>query len=92
MPLERGLLQSNGKMWLSDSITRLLKREGLKSPMARPLFVRGLDRFEGHLFVGTSPATIACIDPSCMEVVDVYQHSRNVGERIHGLQVCPDIP
>jgi hypothetical protein len=76
--------------WLADSITLLLKRMGLKSPMARPLFIRGLDRFDDQLFVGMSPASIACINLSRMELINVYQYSRNVGECIHGLRVFPN--
>jgi hypothetical protein len=76
--------------WFADVVTRGLKQLGLKSPLARPLFVRGIDRLDDNLFVGFSPATIVCIDRNRMQLVDLYQHSRDVGECIHGVHVWQD--
>ena len=75
------------KYWLSDLLTRWLKRVGLRSPVARPLFVRGMHRVGDHLFVGMSPAAIACIDLGSGELVDFFQYSQQVGSCVHGIQV-----
>ncbi len=71
-------------------LSRALRRRGIGGPIvARPLFVRGLARTGGRLYVGLSPASILEIDEASGELVDAYQHSTNVREAVHGLHVEP---
>lgn len=73
-------------------VTNLVKA-GLKkfrivrSSIARPLFVRGLDLMGDLLFVGLSPAAILAIDWRKETLVDAYRYSRNVLVCVHGLRV-----
>jgi len=76
--------------WISDALICWAKRLGLRAPVARPLFVRGLYRLGHLLFVGMSPATIACINMQTYEFVDLFQYSRDVATCVHGLVVCDD--
>ncbi len=70
------------------SVRKFLERRGLHpaSP-PRPLFVRGLVRRRGRLFVGVSPATILELDEGTGRVVDHYVDSRDVRACVHGLEV-----
>jgi len=66
----------------------LATRTGLmEDVVARPLFVRGLARHGGFLFVGVSPAAILQIDVSTGTLVDAYQYSADVHVCVHGLDV-----
>lgn len=71
--------------------SRLLARAGLGSRgvVARPLFVRGLARLAGRLYVGLSPASILEIDEASGQLLDAYQHSDDVSDCVHGLLVEP---
>ncbi|MBA2253973.1 MAG: hypothetical protein H0W07_02505 [Chloroflexi bacterium] len=74
-------------------VARIRRRMGLGRPVvARPLFVRGLARADGRLYVGLSPASILEIDEASGRLVDCYGHSRNVNEAVHGLYVEPADP
>lgn len=67
-----------------------LARRWLGRPVAsRPLFVRGLARAAGRLYVGLSPAAIIEIDEASGAFVTGYQHSRDVNDCVHGLYVEP---
>lgn len=70
-----------------DAYVRELAAKVPPEPAAAPLFVRGLDRVGGHLFVGLSPATILMVDEKSGDVVDAYAHSEDVRVCIHGLAV-----
>lgn len=71
-------------------VRRFLERRGLHPDTPpRPVFVRGLARHDGRLFVGISPATILQLDEASGAVVDAYVHSRDVRVCVHGLEVDP---
>lgn len=76
----------------SDRAAQWLKRLGLRTPFARPIFVRGMDRVGDFLFVGMSPAAIACIDVNNASLVDFFPHSNNVGVCVHGITVVTSTP
>lgn len=54
---------------------------------AAPLFVRGCHVHENRLFVGMSPASIACLDITTWKLIDFFQYSTDVRTAIHGLHV-----
>lgn len=92
-----------GEIWLMDfrwvrSLVRTARMvEIVKHPrhairrsrrsMARPLFVRGLDKIGDLIFVGISPASILCIDWKKGVLIDAYTYSRDVFVSVHGLRV-----
>jgi hypothetical protein len=66
---------------------RGLRRVVRRPALSKPLFVRGLVRHEGSLFVGVSPAAILEIDERSGALLGAYQHSGDVNECVHGLYV-----
>lgn len=69
---------------------QLMRKAGVSAAAAaRPLFVRGLDRVDGLLFAGLSPAAIICIDERSGAFVDGFAYSRDVEVCVHGLKVAP---
>jgi len=52
-----------------------------------PYFVRGLDIYGGHLFVGISPATILEFDMETKRLESMYSYSRDLASCIHGIKV-----
>lgn len=68
----------------------LAKRRLLPHTPPRPVFVRGLARHGGFLFVGISPATILQIEEKSGELVDHFTYDRRVAACIHGLEVRGD--
>lgn len=58
-----------------------------KRPVARPLFMRGMSVADGRLFVGTSPASILCIDWQTGRLEDAFNYSKDVRVCVHGLKV-----
>ena len=52
-----------------------------------PYFVRGLDIYNGRLFVGISPATILEFDMDTKQLRGVFTYSQNLAYCIHGLKV-----
>ena len=52
-----------------------------------PYFVRGLDIYNGHIFVGISPATILEFDMDTKQLRGVFTYSQNLAHCIHGLKV-----
>lgn len=71
-----------------SSASRVLGKLGLtQATVARPLFVRGLDRVGDLLFVGVSPASVLAIDWRRGELVDAYRYSADVEVCVHGLKV-----
>ena len=66
---------------------RALRRTVGRPVIAKPLFLRGLDRVDGRLFVGLSPATIVCLDASSGALIDLYAYSDDVRVCVHGLRV-----
>lgn len=80
MLLARDRIRSLGRNTLSLT--------GLGRPrIARPLFVRGLDLVDNHLFVGLSPASILCIDLNRSQLVDAYCFSWDIYVTVHGVRV-----
>ena len=73
---------------------RLAHRQARAAPpvLATPLFVRGLDVLPGLLFVGYSPASIACIDVGTGELIDHYRYSDDIRVCVHGLRVSTSGP
>jgi hypothetical protein len=67
-----------------------LGKVGLGESVARPLFLRGLDRVGDLLFVGCSPAAILCINWRTKSWVDAYLYNEDVRTCVHGLQVWKD--
>ncbi len=74
--------------WISNLLNAMRKRR-VKSTVARPIFVRGLDQVGDHLFVGISPASILRIDINTGKLVDFYNYSPDVRVCVHGLKVVP---
>jgi len=72
-------------------LRKLYYKMGLnqKSSPALPLFVRGLDVVDGHIFAGFSPASIGMFDANTGQLVDMFQYSHDVTNCIHGLKVDP---
>jgi hypothetical protein len=68
----------------------LYKRGLIKIAPPRPFFMRGLDRADGHLFVGLSPAMVLRIDERNGRLVDCYRHARSVRVCVHGLKAVGD--
>jgi hypothetical protein len=79
----RHLLAGRRRARAGRAFKRILRRPVI----AKPLFVRGLDLVDGQLFVGFSPASIACIEAATGELVDFYQYSDDVRVCVHGLRV-----
>ncbi len=79
---------------LRDRVRRaklaLHKRGWLKLAPPKPIFVRGLARHGGSLFVGISPATILEIDEASGRLVDHFTHDRRVHACIHGIAVAAE--
>lgn len=75
---------------LAHSIRQLGARMGMRGlPPARPLFVRGLARDAGRLYVGISPAAVLELDEDDGRLIDAYSHSTDVQQVVHGLRVEP---
>lgn len=69
-------------------LAELLETVGAHRPAALPLFVRGQHLLpDGRLFIGLSPASIACIDLERGGLIDLFTLSRHVHHTIHGLHV-----
>ena len=68
-------------------VSRAVQRVAQRAVIAKPLFVRGLDLVGTRLFVGFSPASIACIDLTTGDLVDFYQYSDDVRVCVHGLRL-----
>jgi hypothetical protein len=72
----------------SNLAKRALQRlRVVRSSIARPLFVRGLDLVGDLLFVGLSPAAVVAIDLASGALAGAYRYSRNVHVCVHGLKV-----
>ncbi|MGH0038205.1 MAG: hypothetical protein ACQGVK_24505 [Myxococcota bacterium] len=67
----------------------LHKRGLLSLAPPKPIFVRGLARHRGSLFVGLSPATILEIEEASGRLVDWFTFDRRVHACIHGIAVDP---
>ena len=57
-------------------------------PVARPIFVRGLDVVDEHVFVGISPVAILQINWRTGTLVDTFQYTTDVHHAVHGLKVA----
>ena len=89
-PEIRGLRR---RFWPPYQTKRMLSRIGFNlAHFGRPLFLRGLARFEDRLLVGMSPAAIAEVDLESGQVCDFFQYSSNVNVCIHGLSIVQDPP
>jgi len=88
--LVRSLLIRHDLVYYVKTILREFFSRRISAP--RPIFVRGLDKFENFLFVGISPATILCIDLKGGKLADYYRFSDDVAVCIHGLRITPEIP
>lgn len=76
------------KKYKASLVTRILRRLRIKKKaIARPLFWRGMDIYKNYLFVGSSPASIYCIDYMKKEIVDIFSYSDDVNVTIHGIKV-----
>jgi hypothetical protein len=84
-PLVRRLKRA---AWTAN-LFRAVRKRRIKSAVARPIFVRGLDRVGDRLFVGISPASILCIDIGSGGLLDSYQYDGDVRVCVHGLKVAP---
>jgi hypothetical protein len=71
-------------------LVRLQKWGLLRAQPPLPIFVRGLVRHAGHLFVGFSPAAILQIDEESGALVDAFRYSRDVHCCVHGLALSTD--
>lgn len=56
----------------------------------KPIFVRGLARCGGSLFVGLSPATLLELDASSGRLLDHFTFDTRVHACIHGIAPAPD--
>ncbi len=91
------LRRLSGRHWTSVAyhgshvLLRLRQRTGIHIPHKRfpaaPLFVRGLDVVGERIFVGLSPAAIACLDRRSGRLLDLYRHTGDLRVAVHGLQV-----
>jgi hypothetical protein len=62
-------------------------------PFNRSIFARGLAPLaDGRVLVGISPAAILEVDLARRELLDVYRHSREVEDAVHGLAVLREDP
>ena len=81
------------KPLLIRTAARALRETGLsffnkrRKATARPLYLRGLAVHGDFIFAGFSPATIACFDKKSGDLVDLYLHSNDSRDCIHGLTV-----
>lgn len=55
---------------------------------ATPLFVRGLDIHDDDIFVGCSPGTVAQINRTTGQILDIYRFSEDVRVCIHSLKIA----
>jgi len=87
MPVVAGLAR------VRDRVRRvklaLHQRGWLRLAPPKPIFVRGLARHAGRLFVGLSPATILEIEEATGRLLDHYTFDRRVSACIHGIAVDP---
>jgi hypothetical protein len=74
----------NCKKW----VIRKKREQILPTYVAKPCFVRGLDYFDGSLFVGISPATILEIDYETGELLDYFKYANDVRVAVHGLKIA----
>jgi hypothetical protein len=71
-----------------------LARKGLRATKLtrktapRPLWVRGLDRSEGRLYVGISPAAVLCLDETTGDLIEIFAYSSDARVCVHGLKVA----
>jgi hypothetical protein len=72
---------------LSARTSRWLRDVAGKPPLANPLFLRGMDVQDSHLYVGISPASIVCIDIESGGMVEGFQYSSDVRDCVHGLRI-----
>ena len=62
-------------------------------PFNRSIFARGIAPLaDGRILVGISPAAILEVDLARRELLDVYRHSREVEDAVHGLTVLREDP
>ncbi|MFH0945721.1 MAG: hypothetical protein V2A76_11030 [Planctomycetota bacterium] len=87
-PAVRSLVRTHDLVYAAKRF--LAKRRLLPHTPPRPVFVRGLARHGGFLFVGISPATILQIEEKSGELVDLFTYDRRVAACVHGLEVAPD--
>jgi hypothetical protein len=73
--------------WMKNYINLITKLKPIKSSIARPLFLRGLELYRNKLFIGISPAAILCIDRYSGELLDMFKISNDVRVCVHGLKV-----
>lgn len=69
------------------ALQHYLYRLGLQPKPNWPLFVRGLEVTDDHLFVGVSPASIMQIDWRKNQLIDAFNYSSDVRACVHGLRV-----
>lgn len=86
--LVRRLMIKHDPSYLLKAVLKEAVLHKISAP--RPIFVRGLDRYENLLFVGISPATILCLDWKSGALVDSYHYSNDVSVCIHGLKVVAE--
>jgi len=68
-----------------------LYRDYPDQPFNKSIFVRGLEIIAGgRILVGISPASILEIDTGKRRLLDIYRHSRDVGDAVHGLAHIPE--
>ena len=84
----KSLIHKHKRGYLAKGLLKILLLHKISVP--RPVFVRGLDRLDGLLFVGISPASILCIDLQSGELVDSFSYSDDVSVCIHGLRVLAE--
>lgn len=58
----------------------------------RPVFMRGLDIVDDHLFVGISPASVLRIDSESGDLVDYFAFASAVAVCVNGLRCLPAQP
>lgn len=67
-----------------------LYRDFPDQPFNKSIFVRGLEIIdERRILVGISPASILEIDIRKKRLLDIYRHSHDVGDAVHGLAHIP---
>jgi hypothetical protein len=76
------------RAWASNLI-HITRTRRVKSVVARPIFVRGLDLVGDRLFVGVSPASLLCIGSRSGQLLDWYRYADDVRVCVHGLTVAP---
>lgn len=77
------ILTRNQSSFFHKAIKKLFKSQ----PVAKPLFWRGMAVDGDYIFVGTSPASILCLNYKTNKLADLYSFSDDRRVCVHGLAI-----